>query len=185
MPESVTTNVSPSELKIASTVAILDSILRLISGTATDIRLISEAFLFPAVIERVVFGDQEAYFLTEVPPSAALVIARGREYVDWMRTQYETHLTDPDTWADAVDYMREWWANDALPLLYGARDEQWDIDAPFSLPEMLLWRDSPGDRPLNFSTIFEAYEIYRKHKDAVYDSTGLREFELKQFLNKG
>jgi hypothetical protein len=81
--------------------------------------------------------------------------------------------------------MREWWANDALPLLYGARDEQWDIDAPFSLPEMLLWRDSPGDRPLNFSTIFEAYEIYRKHKDAVYDSTGLREFELKQFLNKG
>jgi hypothetical protein len=185
LPETSTENTSPNELKIASTIAIFDSILRLFSDTATDVRLISEAFLFPAVYERVVAGDQDAYFLTEVPASASLVISRGREYLEWIRTQYDTHLTDPETWADAVDYIREWWANDALPLLYGARDEQWDIDMPLSLPEMLLWRDSPADRPLNFSLIFEGYELYRKPKDAVYDSTGLREFELKHFCNKG
>jgi hypothetical protein len=176
---------SPNEIKIGSTIAIFDSILRLITDKADDFRLASEAFLFPAVYERVVSGFEDAYFLTEVPESAHVVIARGREYVEWIRSEYHTHLTDPQTWEDAVPYIREWWANDALPLLYGARDEQWDIDMPLSLNEMLLWRDSPADRPLNYSAVFEGYEIYRKHKDAIYESTGLREFELKQFLNKG
>jgi hypothetical protein len=179
------TQVSPCEINIASTVAIFDSILRLICENATDFRLASEAFLFPAVYERVITGTEDAYFLTEVPSAAALVISRGREYVTWIRSEYATHLTDPDTWKDAIEYIREWWANDALPMLYGARDEQWDIDASLSLQEMVLWRDSPGDRPLNFASVFEAYEIYRKNKDVIYESTGLREFELKHFVNEG
>jgi hypothetical protein len=174
-----------SELAIASTVSIFESILRLICGTADDVRMASEAFLFPAVYERVVAGQEEAYFLTEVPQSAAIVVDRGREYVEWIRAEYDTHLTNPEVWEEAVPYIREWWANDALPLLYGARDEQWDIDMPLSLNEMLLWRDSPADRPVNFSSVYEAYELYRKNKDAVYESTGLREFELKQFVNNG
>jgi hypothetical protein len=66
-------------------------------------------------------------------------------------------------------------------MMYGARDEQWDIDMPLSLQEVLLWRESPGDRPLNFPKIFDAYEVYRKHKDEIYGTTGLREFELKLF----
>jgi hypothetical protein len=98
-----------------------------------------------------------------------------------MRQEYDTHVTDPETWAEAIDYIVEWWRNDALPMIYGARDEQWDIDVPMSLPEILLWRESPGDRPLNFPKIFDAYEIYRKHKDNIYGTTGLREFELKLF----
>ena len=66
-------------------------------------------------------------------------------------------------------------------MIYGSRDEQWDIDIPLTLAEMLLWRESPGDRPLNFSRIFDAYEIYRKHKDEAYEGTGIREFELQHF----
>jgi hypothetical protein len=46
---------------------------------------------------------------------------------------------------------------------------------------MLLWRSSPADRPLHFSSIFDAYEIYKKNKDAVYESSGVRTFELKMF----
>ena len=66
-------------------------------------------------------------------------------------------------------------------MIYGSRDEQWDIDLPLTLTEILLWKDSPADRPLNFPKIFDAYEIYRKHKDEIYGPTGIREFELKNF----
>jgi hypothetical protein len=179
-PKKVT-NVSEKELRIASSVAIIESILRLISEGADDFRLVSEAFLFPAVIERIVASTEEAYFLDEVPVSAATVIDRGREYVQWARRTFDTHLTDPDTWESAVDPISDWWRNDALPLLYGSRDEQWDIDMPLSLPEMIEWRDSPAERPINFSAVFDAYEIYRKNKDVVYENTGLRQFELKSF----
>ena len=150
-------------------------------ANAEDFRLASEAFLFPAVYERVMDNAEDAYFLEEIPPATLLVIERGKEYIAWIREEYDTHITDPETWPNAIDYVAEWWRNDALPMMYGARDEQWDIDAPLSLQEILLWKESPSDRPLNFSKIFDAYEIYRKHKDEIYGTTGLREFELKLF----
>jgi hypothetical protein len=172
---------SSNDLKIASTIGIFDTILRLMCENADDFRLASEAFLFPNVYERIMAGSEEAYYLTEVPVSAPLVIQRGKEHIAWARATYDTHLVDSDTWDSAINNITEWWKNDALPMIYGARDEQWDIDVPLSLQEILMWRDSPGDRPLNFSAVFDAYEIYRKHKDSVYESTGLRQFELKQF----
>lgn len=173
------------ELQIASSVAILESILRIICENADDFRLMSEAFLFPAVIERIMGATEEAYFIEEIPASASIVIQRGREYVQWVRSEYDTHLTDPDAWDSAIPIITNWWRNDALPLIYGSRDEQWEIDVPLSLAEMTQWRDSPVDRPINYSAIFDAYEIYRKNKDAVYESTGLRQFELKHFTNPG
>ena len=170
-----------TDRKVASTISIFDTILRLMCASAEDFRLASEAFLFPAVYERVMDGGEDAYFLEEIPPSAVLVISRGKEYIDWVREEYDTHITDPETWPDAINHVVEWWRNDALPMIYGARDEQWDIDVPLSLPEILLWKESPGDRPLNFSKVFDAYEIYRKHKDETYGTSGIREFELKLF----
>jgi hypothetical protein len=172
---------SETDLKVASTVGIFDAMLRHMCANAEDFRLASEAFLFPAVYERVIDGVEDAYYLEEVPAAATLVIKRGKEHVAWIREEYDTHITDPDTWAEAIGYIVEWWRNDALPMIYGARDEQWDIDVPLSLQEILLWKESPADRPLNFSKIFDAYEIYRKHKDETYGTSGLREFELKLF----
>jgi hypothetical protein len=176
---------SAQELKIASSIAILESILRIICEGADDFRLMSEAFLFPAVIERIMEATEEAYFLEEIPASASLVIQRGREYVQWVRKEYDTHLTDPEAWESAIDYVTEWWRNDALPMIYGCRDDQWEIDVPLTLQEMLQWRDCPAERPINYSSIFDAYEVFRKNKDTVYESTGLRQFELKQFVNQG
>jgi hypothetical protein len=174
-------DVAETDLKVASTIGIFDTVLRHMCEGAEDFRLASEAFLFPVVYERVMEGTEEAYYLEEIPIAAPLVIRRGKEYIAWIRSQYETHVTDPETWAEAIGQIVDWWRNDALPMFYGARDEQWDIDMPLSLQEILLWRESPGDRPLNFPKIFDAYEIYRKHKDETYGTTGLREFELKLF----
>ncbi len=173
--------VTQSDLKVASTIGIFDTMLRMMCANADDFRLASEAFLFPTVYERVMDGGEEAYYLEEIPAAMALVINRGKEHIAWIREEYDTHITDPETWGNAIDYITEWWRNDALPMIYGARDEQWDIDIPLTLQEILLWKNSPGDRPLNFSKIFDAYEIYRKHKDEIYGTTGLREFELKFF----
>lgn len=172
---------SETDLQVATTIGIFDTILRHMCTDADDFRLASEAFLFPAVYERVMEGRQDAYYLDGIPASATLVISRGRQHIAWIREEYDTHITDPDTWKEAIDYVVEWWRNDALPMIYGSRDEQWDIDLPLSLPEILLWRDSPADRPLNFPRIFDAYEVYRKHKDEIYGTTGLRELELKLF----
>jgi hypothetical protein len=170
-----------TDRKVASTIGIFDTILRHMCANADDFRLASEAFLFPAVYERVMAGTEDAYFLEEVPPAAILVISRGKEHIAWIREEYDTHITDPETWPSAIDYIVEWWRNDALPMIYGARDEQWDIDVPLTLQEVLLWKESPADRPLNFSKVFDAYEIYRKHKDETYGTSGVREFELKLF----
>jgi hypothetical protein len=170
-----------TDRKVASTVGIFDTVLRHMCANADDFRLASEAFLFPAVYERVMDGGEDAYFLEEIPPAATLVISRGKEYIAWIREEYDTHISDPETWPNAIDHVVEWWRNDALPMMYGARDEQWDIDVPLTLQEILLWKESPADRPLNFSKIFDSYEIYRKHKDETYGTSGLREFELKLF----
>jgi hypothetical protein len=170
-----------NDLTVAATIGVFDTVLRHMCEGAEDFRLASEAFLFPNVYERVMDGSEEAYFIEEIPVAAPLIIRRGKEHIEWIRSEYDTHITDPETWPLAIDYITEWWRNDALPMMYGARDEQWDIDVPLSLPEILLWRESPGNRPLNFPKIFDAYEVYRKHKDEIYGTTGLREFELKLF----
>lgn len=174
-------NTSPEEIKIAQTICIFDSILRNMCQGADDFRTISEAFLFPAVYERVVKGTDDAYFIEEMPQTATLVLQRGREYINWVRAECKTHLTEPTAWETYIGTITDWWRNDALPLIYGSRDEQWDVDAPLSLPEMTSWQNNPADRPLNFSPIFDSYEIYRKHKDTVYESTGTKQFDVRAF----
>ena len=170
------------DLKVASTMAIIESLLRAICGSSgDDFRLISYAFLFPAVVERVVRGAEEAYFLEEMPASSDVVVRRGQEYINWIREHCDTHLTDPQAWDEYSAQVSDWWRNDALPLLYGSRDENWDIDEPLSYVEMMNWRDCPGDRPIQFSAVFDAYDIYRRHKDEVYKSSGANDYDLKSF----
>jgi len=173
---------TPEEvLGVASTITVLECVLRQICNGADDFRLMSYSFLFPAVIERVIKGKDTAYLLEEMPSCASLVIDRGRVYVDWIRGECSTHLTNSDAWEIYLPQVTDWWRNDALPLLYGCRDEQWDIDMPYTLIEMINWRDNPADRPVDFSPIFDAYEIYRTHKNEVYETSGVKDFNLKTF----
>ena len=176
---------SIADLKVASTVAVVECILRAICVNADDFRLLSYAFLFPAVIERVVKGDEEAYFIEEMPASADVVIRRGLEYLAWIRSECDTHLTDPQAWETYSPMVSDWWRNDALPLLYGSRDDQWDIDEPLSNIEMASWKENVADRPLQFPNISDCYDIYKRHKDEVYKSSGVQDFEMKTFSHEG
>jgi archaellum component FlaC len=179
--QPVQSQTSEEALSIASTISVLECVLKQICNGSEDFRLASYSFLFPAVIERVVKGQDEAYFLEELPSCVSLIINRGRSYVEWLRSECNTHLTDSEAWEVFAPKVTDWWRNDALPLLYGCRDEQWDIDMPYTLVEMMNWRDNPADRPVDFSPVFDAYEIYRTHKNEVYESSGVKNFNLKTF----
>jgi len=176
---------SSESLRIASTISVLECILRHICDNALDFRLMCYAYLFPSIVERVVKGDQEEYYLDELPASAAEIVKRGREYLNWIRSECDTHLTNPEEWNTYVGTVSDWWRNDALPLLYGGRDGNWDLDVPLSLTEMMSWQDNPADRPTHFSKVFDAYEIYRNHKDEVFTDNGVRNFDLKMFTHGG
>jgi hypothetical protein len=178
-------NTSAEDLRVASTIAVVECLLRAICHNAEDFRVLSYAFLFPAVIERVVKGNEEAYFLEEVPASADIIVRRGLEYIAWIRSECDTHLTDPQAWEAFSSLVSDWWKNDALPLLYGSRDDNWDIDEPLSNLEMMSWRDNVADRPLQFPSVFDAYDIYKRHKDEVYKSSGVQDFEMKTFSHEG
>jgi len=104
-----------TELGIASTLAVVECLLRHICEGADDFRLMSYAFLFPAVIERVASFDDPAYLLETLPESAQVVIDRGRQYVAYLREDCKTHVTDPDAWEQYIDQVTDWWRNDALP----------------------------------------------------------------------
>ena len=173
--------VSSQEIQIASTIAIFESLLRFICEGADDFRLMSYSYLFPAVFERVVKAEEEAYMLDTLPDSAAIIVQQGKEYIQWVRKDCDVHLTDPEAWNVYAEEICNWWRNTALPLIYGCRDDRWDTDEPLTLLEMLSWRDDPADRALMMPYAFDAYEIYKNNKDVVFERTGLREFELKMF----
>jgi len=166
----------------AKTFAIFDSILFAISNwsddgqTAPDIELASQSVLFPAVYERIMTGTDEAYILTKVPTAAAEVVRRGREFVQFFRQVCDASLMDATTWAEYARDIQTWWVNDALPLLYEARDQRWDEDEPFSLDEMIAWRDFPANRPLLYPAVFDGMELVQKYSTEIRETTGLPEF---------
>ena len=170
----------------AKTLAIFDSIIFAIENWASDdspapdFSLASQAVLFPLVYEKVMSGDED-YLITTVPAAALEVVARGREYVRFFRAESQSSMVDPKTWDNHFSMLAEWWMNDALPLLYGARAESWDEGQLFTLGQMLTWRDSPASRPLNYPLIFDGCELVNKHADTIRETTGLPVFN-KQTL---
>lgn len=177
-PISVTPGVTQIDLNVATSVGIIETLLHHMCGTSDDFLTASHAILFPAVYERIMDGIDERYYLPTVPASAPSIVNRGKEHIQWLRDEYETHLTDPQTWSDAIEYIAEWWRNDALPLLFGSRDERWDNDPILPLEDMNLWNQSATERALHFPKIFDCYEIYRRFKDEVYENSGLQAFEM-------
>lgn len=173
----------------ASTLAIFDSILFAISNwstagdTAPDVELASQAILFPAVYERIMRGNQD-YLITEVPAAATEVVKRGRELVSHFRTVSEASLVDSEAWKTHADGVHQWWIRDGLPLLYGARDDDWDDDVPLSLEEMKMWKEEPASRALSFPLIFDGMELVERFSQEIRDGTGLPEFNKETLATR-
>jgi hypothetical protein len=78
----------------------------------------------------------------------------------------------------------EWWINDALPLLYGARDDTWTDIQPYTLDEMLSWRDQPASRALDFPLVWDGSELITKFGDQIRETTGIGDFQNKHMQTR-
>jgi hypothetical protein len=186
-PTSSTNDVVLSK---ARTIAIFDAILAAITGwsshgdQASDIEAAAQSVVFPCVYERVMSGTDPAYILEEIPDSAELVVQRGREYVRWVRSQCETHITTPESWNEFAPSIQQWWIGDGLPLLYGERDPDWETDTLYTLEQIEVWRKNPADRIVAFPKIHDAIDILQKHRSEVYQSVPLGAFSQKMVQNR-
>jgi hypothetical protein len=166
----------------AKTIAIFDAVLSSITSwsihgdQASDIEAASQSIIFPSVYERVMSGGDPAYLLEDVPDSADLVVQRGREYVRWIRSECEGHITTPENWERYAPQIQQWWVNDGLPLLYGEADPDWEHDSPYSLEEIEVWRKNPADRMMIFPQIQDAMDMLQKQRQDVNKTTKLVQF---------
>ena len=171
-------------LEKAKTLAIFDSILFAISNwsndgqTASDVELASQAILFPIIYERVMKGEED-YLVETVPVAADEIVKRGREMVRHIRMTTEASLLTPEVWKELSPLIHQWWIADALPLLYGARAEEWDNDQAYQLSAMKAWREEPASRALDFPLLFDGRELVRQFGDQIRENTGLPEFNKR------
>lgn len=182
--KSIPNLVSPAEkvgLEKAKTLAIFDAILFAIDNwstdgqTAADVVLACQSVLFPVVYERVMKGNED-YYIEKVPVVAPEIVKRGRELVKHIRDISTASLVDLATWNEHANIVQQWWTNDALPLIYGARDPDWDDDSTLSLGAMEEWRDMPASRALHFPLIFDGMELVERFRDEIRETTGLPDF---------
>jgi len=174
-----------SEMSKASTLCIFDTIIFAIENwstdgqTAPDVSLCSQSILFPLVYEQVMKGNED-YYLSQMPSISMEVVRRGRSFVKWLREESLVALTTPDAWEEYASTVQTWWINDGLPLLYGARDDDWTIDRVFSFDDMVKWRDLPASRVLDFPLIHDGMDLVAKHMDNIKEPIGLRTFNQQQ-----
>lgn len=187
--ERTTASVNKADTDRAATLAFFDSLVFAIGNwsndgqTAADCELACQSILFPAVYEQVMQSNSD-YYITEVPSVALEIVRRGRQYVKHIRTSCDASLVDQGAWDDFAPVLQEWWINDALPLLYGARDPAWEEIQPLTLIEMTEWRDMPASRALHFPLIFDGMELVKKHGDEIREFTGLPEFNKQQVTTR-
>lgn len=172
-------------LSKVTTIAVFDAILSAITSwsnsgdQASDIEAASQTVIFPCVYDRIMSGADPAYLLDEVPVSADLVVQRGREFVKWIRSECETHITSADAWAKYAPQIQNWWLNDGLPLLYGEADPDWEEDTFYTLEQIEVWRNSPADRMMAFPKIHDAMDLLQKHRTEVNSKINLQDFNRR------
>ena len=173
----------------ACTISIFDSIIFAISNwstdgqTAPDVELACQSILFPLVYQPVMQGNTD-YNLTSVPVSALEVVRRGRHYVQSLRQSKDVLITTPEAWKEEARAIQTWWVNDALPLLYGARDDDWTSSKSMPLEKMIKWRDLPASRVLEFPLIWDGMELIKKHSDEIRKQSGLPAFNKQQLTTR-
>jgi hypothetical protein len=118
-------------------------------------------------------GEDPAYLLLDVPESAKIVVERGRKYVQWVRSICDTHLTNPEAWEKHAREVQQWWLSDALPLIYGEADPDWEDDVPYTLDQMETWKNQPADRMMAFPRIHDAMDIFSKNRKEIYQQTSI------------
>ena len=185
----LTPEVDPNLVKKASTICVFDSLIFSIENwssdgqVASDVSLCTQSILFPLVYEPVMRGDSD-YYLESFPAVSLEIVRRGREFVKWLRETSPTSLADQDTWEAYSETVQDWWVNDALPLIYGARSDDWLISSSYDFDTMIKWRDMPASRILDFPLIHDGMELVAKQMDNIRQPLGLPNFMQAQIQTR-
>lgn len=175
--------VDDGSVEKAKTLAIFDSIIASISNwstdgqTAPDVELIFQSILFPLVYEPVCKGNKD-YYLQEVPYIAYEVVKRGREYIADLRERFNAFINTKEAWMEYAPEIQEWLVNDALPLIYGARDDDWQVKRAYPFGAMTVWRDEPHQRIRDFPLIFDGMELVAQRSEEIREAK-IAQFELE------
>lgn len=187
--ETTKEDLNKKDIARASTLAFFDSLIFAIGNwsndgqAAPDCELACQSVLFPAVYEKVMQSNED-YYIPEVPSVALEIVRRGRQYIKHIRSICNTSLIEQDAWEEFAPLIQEWWINDALPLLYGARDPAWEETPALTRLDMIEWRDMPASRALHFPLIFDGMELVKTHGDEIREFTGLPEFNKLQVTTR-
>jgi hypothetical protein len=170
-----------SHKSTASTVLILDTVMRHMCDGADDFRRMCEAVIYPSIYAKLIFNDEsDALYLHSMPDTAEEVIQNGRELLALMRSEYSGHLTDEEAWTTYQDSLVvPWLKSEALPLLYDNSPEDWEATVPLSRAEILNFERNSADRMLIYPEVYDALQMSGAYMDVVLASSGVLPFERK------
>ena len=99
---------------------------------ASDFTPVAQAVLFPkqSTIELCPETSLTTISMKSVPFAATEVVKRGREYVKGIRAESQVLLLTETFGQSLLKNTMQWWINDALVLLYGDRDPDWETTKP-------------------------------------------------------
>lgn len=165
-------------LKVACTVAILESFVDLISGTHESFKTMSKAILYPNVYLKL-FGSND-YLLDKVPVLFESLVDEGKKFVEKeIMARVDTSLEKPDAWEDNIDDVEKWWKEFTLNLLYGENPDLIFDKEPASLEDMLKVRRAAIEQHNLFPEVADAMDFLRDRVQEAYDTSGLTEVLAK------
>ena len=73
----------------------------------------------------------------------------------------------------------KWLRDDALALIYGEADDAWQTVVPYSLDQMLVWKNNPADRMMEFPEVYDAMDLVRRTRTEVIPGTQIAKFNTQ------
>lgn len=160
-------------LKVARTVAILESLVDSISGTYDSFKTMSKAVLYTNVYEKLFLSNE--YLIDKVPETFEDLVKDGQKFVkDEVMARVNTSLEKPEVWEDTIDDVERWWKEEVLPYLY--EDVSLDLifdEDPAPLDHMLEARKTAVRQHELFPEVVDAMDFLKGRVQEAYDTSGL------------
>lgn len=172
------------QLKVASTVSILDVLVRELAngphGRCEGFERISFSILYPAIYSKLGQTSGEKFYLTKVPNEIDEIIKLGKEFRSQIDREVPGHLTFRSNWNKNCKRITDWWIDSMIPLIYsGAPDIDLSDVEPYSFEQMLSWSESREDRGLEFGEVNDVIETSNNLLFDVIPQNGLKELTSK------
>jgi len=148
----------------ARTVRVIDSVVFAISNwskdgdTAPDVAQAIQSVVYPSALARLMSGDD--YTLNLEPETMLKVTREGHALIQSLRDKADVAITNSQsTWDEHAPLIQDWVKSSMLPALYGATDERWQNDTPYTFEQINAWTRQTASRALDFPLVFDAFEL--------------------------